>query len=253
MVRSFGAGPPVVALHGFTHTGRQFEEISRSVDRRFVAPDLPGHGMHAATPCDIDTVINGVADTIIEHADPPATVLGYSQGGRIALLVGLARPDLVSAMVLISATPGIADPSERALRAESDRELADTIMRVGIDAFLDDWTTRPMTSTEHIGHDRRSADRAVRAANTHEGLAGALRGYGQGAQPPAWDDLALVQCPTLLISGERDEKYTVIGATMAERMANAETAVIPGAGHNPLLDAPEAVGAEISRFLDRFG
>jgi 2-succinyl-6-hydroxy-2,4-cyclohexadiene-1-carboxylate synthase len=251
VVRSFGTGPPVVALHGFTHTGKQFHEIARSLPYHLIAPDLPGHGVHATFPCDIDSVVRFVGDTVVEHTTPPAPLLGYSQGGRIALLVAIARPDLVSRLVLVSATAGIDDPSQRKRRAELDRNLAGSIVADGIEAFLDDWTSRPMTSTGHLGATRRATDRAIRRANTADGLAAALIGYGQGAQPSVWDDLADVRCPTLLISGATDPTYTVIAAAMAERMADARTVVIPGAGHNPILDAPGPVAGAISGFLDR--
>ena len=253
VVRSFGTGPPVIALHGFTHTGKQFYEISRSLPYQLIAPDLPGHGAHATFPCDMDSVVRFVSDTIVEHATPPAPLLGYSQGGRVALLVAIARPDLVSRLILVSATAGIADRSQRARRADLDRNLAASIVAEGIEAFLDDWTSRPMTSTGHLSATRRATDRAIRSANTADGLANALVGYGQGAQPPAWDDLAEVRCPTLLISGATDATYTVIAASIAERMADALTVVIPDAGHNPILDAPGPVAGAISGFLDRDG
>ena len=253
VVRSFGTGPSVVALHGFSHTGKQFYEISRLLPHHLIAPDLPGHGDHATFPCDIDGVVRFVGDTIVEHTTPPAPLLGYSQGGRIALLAAIARPDLVSALILVSATAGIADRSQRARRADLDRNLAATIVAEGIEAFLDDWTSRPMTSTAHLNATRRATDRAIRRANTADGLASALVGYGQGAQPSVWDNLAEVSCPTLLISGATDTTYTVIAASMAERMPEAHTVVIPEAGHNPILDAPGPVAGAISGFLDRDG
>ena len=253
VVRSFGTGPPVVALHGFTHTGKQFHEISRSLPHHLIAPDLPGHGVHATFPCDIDSVVRFVSDTVVEHTTPPAPLLGYSQGGRIALLTAVAHPDLVSRLILVSATAGIAEHSQRERRADLDRNLAASIVAEGIGAFLDDWTSRPMTSTGHLSTTRRATDRAIRNANTADGLSNALVGYGQGAQPSVWEDLAGVECPTLLISGAADTTYTVIAASMAERMADPRTVVIPEAGHNPILDAPGQVADVISDFLDRDG
>ena len=50
-----------------------------------------------------------------------ATYVGYSQGGRLCLQLALDRPDLVDELVLVSASPGIADDAERAARATSRR------------------------------------------------------------------------------------------------------------------------------------
>ena len=42
-LRRFGAGEPLLALHGFSLTGGQFEDLAPLLDRRLIAPDLPGH------------------------------------------------------------------------------------------------------------------------------------------------------------------------------------------------------------------
>ena len=46
-----------------------------------------------------------------------ATYVGYSQGGRLCLQLALDRPESCDRLVLVSASPGIADPGERAARA----------------------------------------------------------------------------------------------------------------------------------------
>src|SRR2546425_495440 len=58
-----------------------------------------------------------------------AVYAGYSMGGRLCLRLALDRPDLVRGLVLLSASPGIADDAERAARREADEELAQEIER----------------------------------------------------------------------------------------------------------------------------
>src|SRR5215217_5161326 len=118
--------PPLVLLHGFTQTRRSWEGVIAVLRApRVVAPDLPGHGSAAdrrpASFSACAAYVRAVAD------GGPCTLCGYSMGGRIALYTALAFPGLVSRLVLIGASPGLADEGERAARRASDEALADRL------------------------------------------------------------------------------------------------------------------------------
>lgn len=251
--RRSGAGPIVVALHGFTHTGAQFDSLAPDIGRTVIAPDLPGHGRSAHAPSSLSSVVAQVAETIVAVHTEAVPIVGYSQGGRVALLLANARPDLVSGLALISSTAGIADTAEREARAQADRNLASHIAAVGVDQFLDEWTRSGITSTTHLGPDARRADLDIRRENTAAGLAAAVEGYGQGTQPSLWDSLASIAVPVVLIAGSEDPGYTERAEAMAERLPDAYVEVLDGARHNPLLDTPELVSAAVSGFLKRLG
>lgn len=248
-VRRFGSGPPVVALHGFTLTGAQFTDAADRLNRTVIAPDLPGHGSSSNVPADIGAAVAAIGE-IIGSTDYPAVLLGYSQGGRIALLAALENPNLVSHLVLISATPGIDDPTQRQTRTGADADLANRIRAMTLDDFLDSWTSRGVTATSHLAPTDRQADRLVRSQNTPTGLAAALLGMGQGAQTPVWERLHELSMPVLLIHGTDDTKYGAIASQMAGLVPRCEVISIPASGHNPLLDDPDATYRAISAFLD---
>lgn len=248
--RRFGAGPPVVALHGFTHTGVQFRDLASLIGREVTVPDLPGHGSSAAHPTDLPSVIEAVA-RVVGHVARPIPVIGYSQGARIALLMAIDDPGAVERLVLISGNAGIADSSAREERREADRRLADDIRSVDLGAFIDRWTSQGITSTLDVDPVARAEDVAARMLNTTEGLAAALEGYGQGAQPSVWDRLGDFDRPVLVITGANDAKYTSIGGHLAAELPDAAHVTIADAGHNPLLDQPEATADALSAFLDR--
>ena len=249
-VRRFGSGPPLVALHGFTLTGEQFASAGSFLRHTIIAPDLPGHGRNVDAPSHLTDVIEFVASTI-EALGQPVPVIGYSQGGRLALITALDRPDGISALVLISANPGIEDAGEREARARSDTRLAARLATLSIDDFLDTWTSTGITSTEHLSPADRGADRVIRRQNLPRGLASAVVGYGQGAQPSTWHVLHDLAMPVLVMSGGRDEKYSLIADAMASKIADVERVTVDDAGHNPLLDVPEQTYATISDFIDR--
>jgi 2-succinyl-6-hydroxy-2,4-cyclohexadiene-1-carboxylate synthase len=251
-VRRFGSGPPLVALHGFSLTGEQFASASSTLGRTVIAPDLPGHGRNAAASTRLTDVID-LAASVVASVGAPVPVIGYSQGARIALLTALDRPAGMSGIVLVSANPGIDDTHERSARARSDTRLASRISKMTIDDFLDTWTTNGITSTTHLSIEDRRADNEIRRQNSPRGLARALTGYGQGAQPSVWRRLTDITMPVLIISGTRDEKYSAIAQRMAAIIPDAEILALDHAGHNPLGDTPDQAYGAISDFLDRHG
>lgn len=248
-VRRFGAGEPLVALHGFTLTGEQFSTLD-ATGRGVVAPDLPGHGHSASSPSDPQAVVDVVAAALVGIATD-APLLGYSQGARLAISLATAAQRSPKCLILISGTAGIEDESDRATRRSSDSAMSASIEQIGIDAFIDTWTSTGLTSTAHLPVATRSADRAIRLTNSAAGLASALAGYGQGTMPSAWHLLGGLSMPVLIVNGENDTKYVDLGARIASSIGeNAEHLVIRNAGHNPLTDQPEATIAVVSGFLD---
>ncbi len=92
-VGDYGAGPLLVALHGFTLTGAQFAPLATYLDRHVLAPDLPGHGDTRVTPVDLPTTIDAIAGWLTGLATP-VPVVGYSMGGRVAMSLALDHPEL---------------------------------------------------------------------------------------------------------------------------------------------------------------
>jgi len=230
--------PDLVLLHGFTQTGRSWQPIGHALAGRYrsAAPDLPGHGDFAERRPASFTACDAYLRAL---TDEPFTLVGYSMGGRVALHAALSLGDRVRRLVLVGASPGIADARERAQRAADDAALADRIEAIGLDAFVREWGAQPLFD----GIPRGIAERidADRRRNTAPGLAAALRGLGTGVMPPLWDRLAELAMPVDLVVGERDEKFRAIAAEIAERAGDARVHVVAGAGHAAHLEAPDAL------------
>lgn len=234
-------GDAILLLHGFSNTHRAWRRLrAAGLSERFtvLAPDLRGHGDAAdVRPVDLGSVLVDI-DVL---APGSVTLLGYSQGGRIALHAAL-DPRIaprVSRLVLIGASPGIADPAERAARRIADVRLAAQIEAGTIAEFATRWAATPVLSGLSPGL-AAEAD-ADRRHNTPAGLAAALRGLGTGALPSLWDRLGELRMPVTLIAGERDVKFAALAGVMAERVMDARVEVIAGAGHQVHLEQPAAV------------
>lgn len=234
---------PIVLLHGFTQNAAAWgpfaEHLARN--RPVLAVDLPGHGGSDAVRADLAGAAALVADSLGD-LDTPATVVGYSMGGRVALHLALRHPGAIDRLVLVSTSAGIDDAEERARRRDADERLADRIEAIGVDAFLDEWLAQPLFASLSPA----AACREARRRNTATGLASSLRLCGTGTQEPLWTRLGSIDVPTLVVVGGLDERFTALGERLVASIGPAaRLVVIEGAGHNAPLELPERTAAAI--------
>ncbi len=244
-IRRFGGPePPIVCLHGWTLHGGMFTTLAGRLDTGALAPDLPGHGASRITPIDLDTTISALARWL-EPAGPHV-LLGYSQGGRVAAHLSVRHPGLVSRLILVSTSTGLAGAALRQ-RATADAELAQHIEEHGMARFLDEWLSHPLVGTHRLDQDTAAADRRLREENTAAGIAAALRGLGQGVVPAI--DPAVLPDP-LWIAGGDDPRYAT-AATGHDAAGHGRSHIVQGTGHNVVIEAPEALAEIVNRELSR--
>jgi 2-succinyl-6-hydroxy-2,4-cyclohexadiene-1-carboxylate synthase len=237
--------PTLVLLHGFTHTGASWGPVIRALGERYsaIAPDIRGHGSASLRePVDVDGVVDDVLRMVREEH---FTLVGYSMGGRVAIHVALALGGRVQRLILIGASPGIADPLEREVRLEADERLAEWISRAhSIEEVARRWAATGVLAGQ--SPQVAAAAHADRLRNTPEGLARALRELGTGALPSTWERLDELAMPVVLVAGERDEKFTATAERMAEKIRSARVVIAQGAGHAVHLEAPELMANVIA-------
>jgi 2-succinyl-6-hydroxy-2,4-cyclohexadiene-1-carboxylate synthase len=176
--------------------------------------------------------------------------LGYSMGGRVALSMAAAKPSRFSGLILESTSPGLKNERERLQRIESDERLAERIISIGVEAFVREWENIPLFQTQKALPDEvLGRQRQIRLNQRAIGLANSLRGLGTGAQPPVWEYLSRICVPTLILTGEHDEKFCAIAREMHGKLPKARHVMIPGAGHTVHLEQPNAYLDEVERFL----
>jgi 2-succinyl-6-hydroxy-2,4-cyclohexadiene-1-carboxylate synthase len=248
----------LVLLHGFTGCAANWVSLFPLLNapgRRLIAFDLLGHGQadapadpqrYSMAECEADLL--AALRTLGVQAGE-AILLGYSMGGRIALYTAFSG--FFRALVLESASPGLATALERAQRRQSDDLLAERIEREGVEAFVAYWEKLPLFASQgHLPGERQDALHRQRLTNRAVGLANSLRGVGTGAQPALHERLPELKLPVLLLAGELDAKFCHIARQMADSLPAAWLHIVPGAGHTIHLEQPALFAGFVNEFCD---
>jgi 2-succinyl-6-hydroxy-2,4-cyclohexadiene-1-carboxylate synthase len=225
---------PVVLLHGFAGTARHWDGVIAELpEERFAPVALNLSDAEPLTPDGVTRLVSSAT------AAERAILVGYSMGGRLALHAALAIPDRVARLVLVSASAGIEDPTEREARQVADAALADEIERNSIESFISRWRAQPLFAhdpgrvAEEIAADERRC--------TPAGLAAMLRGLGPGTIAPMWDRLGELTMAVAILAGELDPAYLLHGQRLAAGAGRSTFRCVPGAGHRVALQAPREV------------
>lgn len=231
-----GDGRPVVLLHGgmnsiHTSFAKQIPEFSRA--HRVIAIDQMAHGRTADVPgrsLSYEQMAEDTAALLVQIKSGKADLVGWSDGGQIALRLAFAHPELVRRVV----ASGVGLGAGVGMR----RKMMDT-----------QWWGRFVSGGFPAG--RAEYDRVSPDGPAHWSV------YAEKARPmwsaATWGftepDLARIAAPVMIVSGDRE---SVEGGTRVFRaIRGARLFVLPGTGHSTFQDRPEWLNPVVLDFLDR--
>jgi pimeloyl-ACP methyl ester carboxylesterase len=244
--RVWGDGPPVVLLHGgygsWTHWLRNIEPLSRR--HRVVVPDLPGLGDSATpsagtTPEQVAGIVAAGVEALLAPGEPYA-LAGFSFGALVSAPIAAAAGERLRSLTLVGSTAwGLPRAPQggglqRMSRSMSDEEIA-AVQRANLGrlmlhdtAAIDDFTVRL-----HTANVTRARWRSI------------------GFTPPDWlvQWLPRVAAPVAAIWGAFDVTVEPVEdrvAVLRRLKPDAETEIVPGAGHWVQYEAAE----RFNRFLE---
>lgn len=247
-------GPAVLLIHGFGSSLHTWEAWAPLLEDRFrvVSLDLPGFGLTGPDPTGDYTDERSVAllAALMDRLGiGEAAVVGSSMGGRIAWRFAAAEPKRVSKLVLM-APDGFAS-----LGREYDRvpERLPWLMRLLPYTAPKPLLRRTMQNAYAVPGVLTDAvvDR-YHAMLLAPGVRRAiLDRVLQTRLVPPEPILANIQVPVLLLWGERDGAVPASHAPDYERaLPDARTVILPGVGHVPMEEAPEASAQALRAFLE---
>ena len=244
-----GAGPDLVLIHGWGLHGGIWDRLVPLLEAHFciTSVDLPGHGR---SDWQGEETLDAMTAAVLTVAPAPAAWLGWSLGGLVATQAALVAPDKVTALVTIASTPCFV--------RKPDWQSA--MLPVLLDTFAAELAQDYVrTLNRFLALQVRGSDRCNEVLKTLRALlqtqgepdAAGLRAGLQVLQTADLrGSLGGIDCPALLIMGERDTLVPVnAGQAASELFPNAQLRVITGAGHAPFLAAPERVAGLVKSFL----
>lgn len=223
--RCFGdsSNPAILMLHGngedYTCFSRQLTAFADSY--YIIAPDSRGHG--ESSDADPFTLEQMAADTLAVLDDAGvsrAHILGFSDGGNVALLLALQSPATPRSLILVGANL-FPEGLERKTLSQMRREHA----------------MARMFST--VSQKQKKAERLL----------------GLMTQQPQIDpeSLKTLDIPSLIVAGENDLIRRDHTQLIASSLPQAHMRIVPSCGHFPLQDQAEWTNALIAAFLRREG
>ncbi|MDQ3742762.1 MAG: alpha/beta hydrolase [Actinomycetota bacterium] len=255
-----GSGPPILFVHGLSGSWQNWLEqlLPFSEDHRVVAVDLPGFG-ESEMPRDTIS-ISGYGSFVDRFMDAigmeAATIVGNSMGGFIGLELGISYPARVERLVLVSAA-GLSIEKRR-------NEPLLKLMYLGENVAQ--WATARVVgrSREMAGrprgrraimwfvtpHAERLAPEFVIEQTKGAGKPGFLPALDALTDYPIRDRLDDIECPVLIVWGEKDLLVPVKDAyTFDELIPDSKLIVYEDVGHCAMFEVPERFNADLRAFL----
>jgi pimeloyl-ACP methyl ester carboxylesterase len=201
-------------------------------------------------PYSIELMADDAASVLDARGLERADVYGYSMGGYIALTLAARRPELVRSLVLACTGPGGPDheppPAET---VEIWMEAAQLPREQGVPlayrtTFTPGWIDDHSQEYDGWVAARLNPPTPLECWLAQAEAAERYRETGV--------EVERIDVPALVVHGDLDAVVPVSnGRLLAARMPQAELVVLPGRGHAPMLEEPEAFGELVCEFLDR--
>lgn len=153
--------------HEWQEVGEAFADYSR------LYVDLPGHGGSATISVDgFDDVTGLLCKTLVSYNILNFWLVGYSLGGRVAMMAACQEPAGLCGVVVEGGHPGLQNAEQRAERQRSDRQWAQRFRTEPLTAVFADWYQQPVFAS--LNDDQRRELVALRSNNNGATLAAML-------------------------------------------------------------------------------
>ena len=252
---------PALFVHGLAGSSTNWTDLGVLLGSYLdgVALDLPGFGRSGPAPRR-DYSIGAFAALVIAYLEQsgrgPVHLFGNSMGGAVSLRVAALRPDLVRTLTLISPAvpdlrvrrpgtdsgmlllllPGVGTVVQRRIDAVTPEQRARGLIEV---CFADPARVPPHRLAEAVEAVREREHLPWVADAFRRSLRGLVAFYIRTGRRSAWQSMARITAPTLVVWGEQDRLVDVaLAPRVARTIPDARLLVLPGVGHTAQLEDP---------------
>lgn len=252
--RQAGRGPTVLCLHSNASHSGQWRALMDMLADRFQVIAVDSYGSGKTPDWHSDRVIQladevALLEPVFAAASKPAYLVGHSYGASVAIKAALLHPTRFAGLALYEPTffslvdritPGDVDGIRHTVRDAAaclDRGDADAAARGFIDFWMGpgSWEAMPAERKPQVVEATRNIRRWAHALFT---------------EPTRLDDLRSLTMPVLYMTGARSPRSSLsVAGLLRATLRNVESVSFPKLGHMAPVTHPDAVNAEIDRFL----
>jgi pimeloyl-ACP methyl ester carboxylesterase len=251
-VKVEGSGSPIVLIHGFGAAIDWWDEIAPALaaEHRVIRMDLIGHGGTEAPASGYAierqaTLVKAVLDKL---GVGRVTVIGHSMGGEVATAFAESYPRRIKRLVLIDSPPSAEATFNLMTRLAFTSVVGELLSRFETDSVILKSLAQGFAPGFPVP-ERFVADFKQLTYTAFRSAHDASVAFRTQRQTP--DRLKALDPvpPLLVIFGARDALIPESSAKLFEAVPGARVVVVDGAGHSPMVEAPEKTLALISDFL----
>jgi 3-oxoadipate enol-lactonase len=241
-----GRGRDLVLLHSLLSDRTSYEPLAARIAgaRRLIMVNLPGFGQSPSAGTALDDYADAVSAVFDRLSLPPETdVLGNGLGGFVALSLASRHGARFERLVLVGSAIAFPDAGRATFRA-----LAKKVEQGGMGVVADAAMRRMFPEPFIASHPEIIAGREAVFRRIDAGVfAAACRTL---AALDLSDVLGRIRNPTLIVVGAEDQATPpALGRALADCLADAELTLLPGLGHCPHIQDPDAFVVAIAPFL----
>jgi pimeloyl-ACP methyl ester carboxylesterase len=228
----YGAGKPLVLLHGFGGSAQNWYPFATKLSERhrLIVVDLRGHG-HSTNPENKFTHREAANDVFLlleKLGVGHFSAMGISSGGMALLHMATSQPKRIDAMVLVSATTHFPDQARMIMRRASLDVMPQQVQEMYRECAKrgDEQISQLIAQFNALGENQDDMNFTAR-------------------------DLSAITARTLVVHGDRDRFFPVeIPVSIYRAIPDAALWIIPGGEHAPIYDPVVPFTSTALRFLD---
>lgn len=233
-----GSGPTVLLSNGFSGSTKVWAGQIEALAKKYqvVVWDMRGHGQSDA-PEDMqlytrDATIGDMLALLEEVGVNEAHIGGHSLGGYLSIEAYRRHPEIFKSILLLNTGPGFRkDEARDAWNAQCERDAEKFEKR------HEEQEALPEKERRKGGH------------LSLLGVARAARGILPQDDARVIESLASIAVPALVLVGDQDKAFKNAAEYMSIKIPGATSVVIKDAGHNAMMDQPDAVTDAVLEFL----
>jgi pimeloyl-ACP methyl ester carboxylesterase len=242
---------PLILLHGIARVARTFDHVAPHFSSHYhvIAVDMRGHGDSAWSREGaylVEDYVRDIEALVDELGLHDIVFWGNSTGGRVAQIFAGAHPERVSAVIVEDVGPE--RPTEIYSRRASRMSQEESGWSSADALFTQTKTQYPRTSDavlrRFVEHGSRPREDGRIVWKRDPAI---LKGF---VPTELWNTVRKIKAPIIYILGGAS---TIVPpetqAQLKQRLPQAEIATMPGLGHYPSDEGPEAFLAIVDRFL----